>query len=55
MHTNSLYPFTAVVGQEQAKKALLIALVNPKAGGLLMGGRKGTAVYTLITLFCEKR
>lgn len=43
MHTKSLYPFTAVVGQEQAKKALLIALVNPKAGGLLMGGRKGTA------------
>ena len=43
MHTNSLYPFTAVVGQEQAKKALLIALVNPKAGGLLIGGRKGTA------------
>lgn len=43
MQTNSLYPFTAVVGQEQAKKALLIALVNPKAGGLLIGGRKGTA------------
>ena len=47
MHTNSLYPFTAVVGQEQAKKALLIALVNPKAGGLLMGGRKGTAKSVL--------
>lgn len=43
MHTNSLYPFTAVVGQEQAKKALLIALVNPRVGGLLIGGRKGTA------------
>ena len=47
MQTNSLYPFTAVVGQEQAKKALLIALVNPKAGGLLMGGRKGTAKSVL--------
>lgn len=47
MHTNSLYPFTAVVGQEQAKKALLIALVNPKAGGLLIGGRKGTAKSVL--------
>ena len=43
MNTNSLYPFAAVVGQEQAKRALLIALVNPKAGGLLIGGRKGTA------------
>lgn len=47
MQTNSLYPFTAVVGQEQAKKALLIALVNPKAGGLLIGGRKGTAKSVL--------
>lgn len=43
MHTNSLYPFAAVVGQEQVKKALLIALVNPRVGGLLIGGRKGTA------------
>ena len=47
MHTNSLYPFAAVVGQEQAKRALLIALVNPKAGGLLIGGRKGTAKSVL--------
>lgn len=47
MNTNSLYPFAAVVGQEQAKKALLIALVNPKAGGLLIGGRKGTAKSVL--------
>ena len=42
------YPFTAVVGQQQAKRALLIALVNPHAGGLLMGGRKGTAKTTLV-------
>ena len=47
MHTNSLYSFTAVVGKEQAKKALLIAFVNPKAGGLLIGGRKGTAKSVL--------
>ena len=47
MNTNSLYPFAAVVGQEQAKKALLIALVNLKAGGLLIGGRKGTAKSVL--------
>lgn len=47
MNINSLYPFAAVVGQEEAKKALLIALVNPKAGGLLIGGRKGTAKSVL--------
>lgn len=41
-------PFAAIVGQEQAKKALLIALVNSKAGGLLIGGKKGTAKTTLV-------
>ena len=48
MMLHSTYPFTAVVGQEQAKRALLIALVNPHAGGLLIGGRKGTAKTTLV-------
>ena len=43
MLKNNLYPFAAVVGQEEAKKALLIALVNRRAGGLLIGGAKGTA------------
>lgn len=41
------YPFAAVVGQEQVKQALCIALVNPKAGGLLIGGRKGTCKSVL--------
>ena len=45
MLTNAIYPFVAVVGQEQLKKALQIALVNQKAGGLLIGGEKGTARY----------
>lgn len=47
MRTDTLYPFTAIVGQEQAKKALLLALVNRKAGGLLIGGVKGTAKSVL--------
>ena len=47
MRTETMYPFTAIVGQEQAKKALLIALVNQKAGGLLIGGAKGTAKSVL--------
>ncbi len=48
MMLHATYPFAAVVGQEQAKRALLIALVNPYAGGLLIGGRKGTAKTTLV-------
>ena len=42
------YPFTAVVGQEQAKKALLLALVNPCTGGLLISGNRGTAKSVLV-------
>ena len=42
------YPFTAVVGQEQAKKALLLTLVNPRMGGLLISGKRGTAKSVLV-------
>ena len=33
-----LFPFAAVVGQEDVKEALLIALANPKVGGVLIAG-----------------
>lgn len=42
-----VFPFSAIVGQEAAKQALTIALVNPAAGGLLISGPKGTAKSTL--------
>lgn len=48
MQTESFYPAAAIVGQENLKKAFYIALVNPKAGGLLIGGKKGTAKTTLV-------
>lgn len=41
------YPFTAVCRLEKAKKAILLALVNPHAGGLLVSGEKGTGKSTL--------
>ncbi|MBP2657209.1 MAG: bchI 6 [Firmicutes bacterium] len=42
------FPFAAVVGQEDVKQALLIALTNPKAGGVLVAGEKGTAKSSLV-------
>lgn len=42
-----LYPFTAVVGQERAKQALLCLAVEPRIGGVLLCGEKGTAKSTL--------
>lgn len=42
------YPFTAVVGQENVKKALLFNLVNPRIGGVLLCGERGTAKSTIV-------
>jgi len=41
-----IYPFSAIVGQEQMKKALLLNAINPKIGGVLVKGEKGTAKST---------
>ena len=42
------YPFSAVVGQERAKQALLCLAVEPRIGGVLLCGEKGTAKSTLV-------
>lgn len=42
-----LFPFTAIYGHDEIKKALSIVLVNPKAGGLLISGPKGVAKSAL--------
>ena len=44
----SVFPFAAVIGQEKVKNALLWNLVNPKIGGVLISGEKGTAKSTLV-------
>ncbi len=41
------YPFPAFVGQEDLKRLLLITIVNPKVGGILIRGEKGTGKSTL--------
>ena len=42
MSTRVVYPFSALVGQEELKLALLLNAVNPMIGGLLIRGQKGT-------------
>ena len=41
-----VYPFAALVGQELLKKALILNAINPRLGGLLVRGEKGTAKST---------
>jgi magnesium chelatase subunit I len=48
------YPFLALVGQQEMKVALVLALINPAVGGVLLVGPRGigktTAVRSLTNL-----
>ena len=37
-----LFPFTAIVGQEKMKRALILNAIYPEIGGVLIRGQKGT-------------
>ncbi|MBA2376124.1 MAG: magnesium chelatase subunit D family protein [Actinomycetota bacterium] len=42
------YPFSAIVGQEGLKLALLLNAASPEVGGVLVRGEKGTAKSTAV-------
>jgi magnesium chelatase subunit D len=42
------YPFTAIVGQDDLRLALLLNAVSPAVGGVLVRGEKGTAKSTAV-------
>ncbi|MBD3242814.1 MAG: VWA domain-containing protein [Chitinivibrionales bacterium] len=45
---NVVYPFSAIVGQERLKRALVLCAVDPEIGGVLIRGEKGTAKSTAV-------
>ncbi len=53
MTTRTIYPFTAIVGQEQMKLALVLNVINPKIGGVLIRGEKGTAKSTAVRALAD--
>ena len=52
-----VFPFTAIVGQEEMKLALLLNVIDPKIGGVMIMGDRGTgkstAVRALVDLLPE--
>lgn len=43
-----MYPFSAIVGQEEMKLALILNAIQPAIGGVLIRGEKGTAKSTAV-------
>ncbi|MFO7557829.1 MAG: ATP-binding protein [Desulfobacterales bacterium] len=53
MKDHRVYPFSAIVGQEAMKTALILNAINPKLGGVLISGEKGTAKSTAVRALAE--
>lgn len=53
MNKKAYFPFTAIVGQEKMKRALILNLINPALGGVLIKGEKGTAKSTAVRALTE--
>ena len=48
MAQRPVYPFCAIVGQEEMKLALILASISPDLSGVLIRGEKGTAKSTAV-------
>ncbi len=49
----STFPFSAILGQDQMKKALIYNAIDPSIGGVLIRGQKGTAKSTAVRGMAE--
>ena len=46
--SGSVFPFTAIVGQQEMKLALILNVIDPKIGGVMIMGDRGTGKSTTI-------
>ncbi|MDH5816598.1 MAG: magnesium chelatase subunit D family protein [Candidatus Nezhaarchaeota archaeon] len=52
-HVKRVFPFSAIVGQDKMKKALLLNAINPRIGGVLIRGQKGTGKSTAVRALAD--
>lgn len=48
-----VFPFTAIVGQEEMKLALILNVIDPKIGGVMIMGDRGTGKSTTIRAIAD--
>ncbi|ACF14525.1 magnesium chelatase ATPase subunit I [Chloroherpeton thalassium ATCC 35110] len=48
-----VFPFTAIVGQEEMKLSLLLNVIDPKIGGVLVMGHRGTGKSTTVRALAD--
>lgn len=48
-----VFPFSAILGQDRMKNAVIWNTINPKIGGALLSGQKGTAKSTLVRALAQ--
>lgn len=53
MKRQDTFPFTAIIGQENMKQTLVLNVVNPRLGGVLIQGEKGTAKSTAVRALAD--
>lgn len=51
--TTPIFPFTAIVGQEEMKLALELNVIDPKIGGVMIMGDRGTGKSTTIRAIAD--
>ena len=52
-HSRPVYPFAAIVGQNEMKLALLLTVIDPYIGGVIVMGHRGTAKSTAVRALAD--
>jgi len=51
--TRPVFPFTAIIGQDEMKLALILNVIDPKIGGVMIMGDRGTGKSTTIRAIAD--